>query len=138
MRLTKRQHGRDPALRELERKARSGHAVLDRVAASEVILAAGSVDGGVQVSGRGGVLLAHQDGEVVVGHVHARVALGLQRRAEEDQVLGDGRVQDHHCALFDPKKNGNQNQRFRLRPNHSLASLFFSWPPKKKAWGKIR
>ena len=43
-------------------------------------------------------LLADEDVEVVVGGVEARVALGAERRAKDDEVLGDARVDDVHRA----------------------------------------
>jgi hypothetical protein len=43
-------------------------------------------------------LLADEDMEVVVGGVKARVALRTERRAEDDKVLGDARVDDVHRA----------------------------------------
>lgn len=98
--LTKRQHSRYPTLRQLQRKAFPGHRILRHAPALHPILRSGTVDGGFQVTRAGKVLLADQDREVVVGHVHAGVALGLQRGAEEDQILGDGGVEDHHHALY--------------------------------------
>ena len=43
-------------------------------------------------------LLADEDVEVVVRGVEARVALGAERRAKDDEVLGDARVDDVHRA----------------------------------------
>lgn len=43
-------------------------------------------------------LLADEDMEVVVGGVKARVALRTERRAKDDEVLGDARVDDVHRA----------------------------------------
>ena len=43
-------------------------------------------------------LSSGQDGEVVVCHVDSRMALSTAGAPEEDQVLGDGRVQDDHGA----------------------------------------
>jgi len=43
-------------------------------------------------------LLADEDVEVVVGGVEARVALGAEGRAKDDEVLGDARVDDVHRA----------------------------------------
>jgi hypothetical protein len=43
-------------------------------------------------------LLPGEDVEVVVGRVEARVALRAERRAKDDEVLGDARVDDVHRA----------------------------------------
>ena len=96
----KRQHGRDPALRELEAEARPRHGVLVRLAPAKVLLLARAVDAGRQVARARGALLADEHGEVVVGHVHARVSFRLQRGPEEDEILADAGVQDHHGSLY--------------------------------------
>jgi hypothetical protein len=43
-------------------------------------------------------LLADEDMEVVIGGVKARMALRTERRAKDDEVLGDARVYDVHRA----------------------------------------
>lgn len=43
-------------------------------------------------------LFAYEDMKVVVGGVKARVALRTERRAKDDEVLGDARVDDVHRA----------------------------------------
>lgn len=95
----KRQHCRDPALRQLQAEAHAWHGVLVRLAPAQVLLLARTVDAGRKVARARRVLLADEHGEVVVGHVHARVSFGLQRGTEEDEVLADAGVQDHHGSL---------------------------------------
>jgi hypothetical protein len=57
-----------------------------------VVDAALGVDLGLVLAGRVGELGAREDVEVVVGRVAARVALGADGGAEDDQVLGDAWV----------------------------------------------
>lgn len=83
------QHGGDPAAGVLEGKAALGHLVLLDGAAAEVVDAARGEDLGLVVARRVGPLLPRQDVEVVVRGVAARVALGADRRPEDDQVLRD-------------------------------------------------
>ncbi|KAK1247878.1 hypothetical protein MKX07_000766 [Trichoderma sp. CBMAI-0711] len=68
------EHGRDPAAGVLERKAGLGHLVLLRVAAAQVVHAAGRVDLWLVLAGDVGELRAGEDVEVVVGGVAAGVA----------------------------------------------------------------
>lgn len=83
------QHGGDPAAGVLEGEAALGHLVLLDGAAAEVVDAARGEDLGLVVARRVGPLLPRQDVEVVVRGVAARVALGADRRPEDDQVLRD-------------------------------------------------
>ena len=83
------EHGGDPAAGVLEREAALGHLVLLDVAAAQVVYAAGRVHLGLVLSGDVGRLYAREDVEVVVGRVAARVALGADGGAEDDEVLGD-------------------------------------------------
>lgn len=43
-------------------------------------------------------LLSAEDGEVVIGNVHASVAFCANRGAKDDEVLGEGSVEDNHGA----------------------------------------
>jgi hypothetical protein len=54
-----------------------------------VVHAALRVDLGLVLAGHVGQLHAREDVEVVVGGVAARVALGADRGAKDDEVLGD-------------------------------------------------
>lgn len=83
------EHGGDPAAGVLEGEAVLGHAVLLDDAAAEVVDGAGGVDLGLEVAGGVGELRAREDVEVVVGRVAARVALGADGGAEDDEVLRD-------------------------------------------------
>jgi len=56
------------------------------------------VDLGLQATGQEGGLGALEDVEVVVGGMAAGVALGADGGAEEDEILGDGGMQDVHGA----------------------------------------
>lgn len=85
----KEEHGRDPAAGVLERKAALVHLVLLDVAAVQVVDGALGVDLGLVLAGDVGELGAVEDVEVVVGGVAARVALGSDGGAEDDEVLGD-------------------------------------------------
>lgn len=66
------------------------------MAPSEVVHAPGLVHLHLQCTRAKRPLLAAQDVEVVVGGVQARVPLRAQRRPEDDEVLGDRRVDDVH------------------------------------------
>lgn len=74
--IAEEQHGRDPAARILQRKARRLHLVLLDLAATEVVHAAGGVDLGLELAGHVRQLRAVQDVEVVVCGMAAGVALG--------------------------------------------------------------
>jgi hypothetical protein len=54
-----------------------------------VVHGARAVDFGFEGPRGEGQLRARQDVEVVVGRVAAGVAFGAERRAEDDEVLGD-------------------------------------------------
>lgn len=97
VRKTERQHRGDPALSELQRPAsRLGHHVLLHNTTGEVVHRTRRVLLALKVPGLVGVLRTRQDVEVVVRRVTASVALGAKRRAKEDQVFGDGSVDDVH------------------------------------------
>jgi hypothetical protein len=66
MLLTERQHPHNPALRQLQRKATTRHAVLRRHSPFHPILASWSINGGNEIAGTSDVLFTGQDGEVVV------------------------------------------------------------------------
>jgi hypothetical protein len=83
-------------LRELQRPAPLVHLVLLRRPADQVMHRPLGVPLHDERVPRRGPLLALEDVEVVVRRVPAGVALGPQRRAEHDQVLGHARVQDVH------------------------------------------
>lgn len=93
----KRQHRGDPTLGELERPAALVHLILLDDATAHVIHDALGVPLLDEGMGRVRPLLALEDIEVVVGRVPAAVALGAQRRAKDDQVLGDAGVDDVHA-----------------------------------------
>lgn len=91
IRIPKEQHRRDPAPRVLERKAPAlGHHVLLDLSAAQVVHRALGIDLGLVVARARRVrqLVPGQDMEVVVGCVPARVALGADGGAEDDEVLG--------------------------------------------------
>lgn len=89
IREAKEQHGRDPAAGVLEREAALGHAVLLGVAPVQVVHAARRVHLRLVLARHVRRLHARQDVEVVVGRVPARVTLGANGGAEDDEVLGD-------------------------------------------------
>ena len=63
-----------------------------------MVHAAGAVPLHMELPGAEGPLLADEDVEVVVGGVQAGVALCAERGAKDDEVLGDGGVDDVHGA----------------------------------------
>ena len=86
-------------LRQLQRP--SLHGIMAGRAARQVVRLARLVDRGLELSEQVALLMAREDREVVVCEVQAGVALGAERGAVEDQVLGDGGVEDDegaHCA----------------------------------------
>jgi hypothetical protein len=85
----KEEHGRDPTPCVLERKAVLRHLVLLDGPATEVMDAAGGVHLGLEPARGKGPLDAGKYVEVVICRVAARVALGSQRRTEDDEILGD-------------------------------------------------
>lgn len=94
--LTKRQHSRDPPLRQLQSEALRRHAILDRTPPLQMVLVARPIDDGSKITGGRSMLLADENGEVVISKVEAGVAFRLQCGAEEDQILGYGGVEDDH------------------------------------------
>ena len=82
----------------LEREAALVHLVLLDVPARKMVDLAGAVDLHLQLGRVERPLLADEDVEVVVGGVHAGVALRAHGGAEDDEVLGDARVDDVHRA----------------------------------------
>ena len=86
--VAKEQHGRNPAARVLQSKARRLHLVLLDLAAAQVVDGAGGVDFGLEVAGRVSELRAGEDVEVVVCRVAAGVAFGSDGCAEDDEVFG--------------------------------------------------
>lgn len=94
----KRQHRGDPALGELERPAALVHLILLDDSTLHMIHDSLGVPLLDERMGRIRPLLALEDVEVVVGRVPAAVALGAQRRAKDDQVLGDAGVDDVHAT----------------------------------------
>ena len=74
------------------------HLVLLGDATTHEVDVAGSVALHLQRTRLERPLLADEDVEVVVGGVETRVALGAERRAKDDEVLGDARVDDVHRA----------------------------------------
>ncbi len=72
------------------------HLVLLNVPTWQVVHGARTVDLHGEIRGIERPLLPNEDVEVVVGSVHAGVALGTEGRAEDDEVLGDARVDDVH------------------------------------------
>jgi len=74
------------------------HLVLLRDATTHEVHVAGLVSFHFERAGLECPLLSDEDVKVVVGGVEARVALGAERRAKDDEVLGDARVDDVHRA----------------------------------------
>lgn len=74
------------------------HLVLLGDAPTHEVHVAGAVALHLERAGAERPLLADEDVEVVVGGVEARVTLGAERRAKDDEVLGDARVDDVHGA----------------------------------------
>jgi len=83
------EHGRDPAASVLEGKAALRHLVLLDLTPREPVHAARRVDLSLVLARSVDDLGARQDVEVVIGCVATSVALGADRSAEDDEVLGD-------------------------------------------------
>jgi len=94
----KRQHKRNPTLRELKRPTTLVHLVLLNVSTAKMVHGAFGIALLDERVGRVGPLLAFEDVEVVVGGVAARVALRTQRRAKHNQILCYRRVDQVHAA----------------------------------------
>jgi hypothetical protein len=60
-----------------------------------MILTPRSINRRLQIARVSDILVSVQDGEVVVCEVETGVAFGLERCAEEDEVFGDGGVEDY-------------------------------------------
>ena len=84
--------------RVLEGKAPFVHLVLLHMPTRQVVHVARAVNLHGEVRGIERPLFPNENVEVVVRGVHARVALGTDGRAEDDEVLGDARVDDVHRA----------------------------------------
>ena len=82
-------HGRDPAASVLEGKAAFRHLVLLDLTAREPVHAARRVDLSLVLARSVGDLGTRQDVEIIIGCVATSMALGTDRSAEDDEVLGD-------------------------------------------------
>lgn len=82
----------------LERKAALMHLVLLDVSTGKMVHTARLVHLHLELRWVERPLLADKDVEVVIGSVHAGVALGAQGCAEDDEVLGDAGVDDVHAT----------------------------------------
>lgn len=82
----------------LEREAAFVHLVLLDLSSPQMVHAPRGVALHLQIRRLERPLLAHQNIEVVVRGVHARVSLRPERRPKDDQVLSDARVDDVHRA----------------------------------------
>ena len=74
------------------------HLILLHMASWQVVHTASGVPLHLQLGWCEGPLLADEDVEVVVGGVHACVALGADGGAEDDEVLGDAGVDNVHAT----------------------------------------
>ena len=82
--------------RVLKSEAAFVHLVLLDVPTRQVVHVAGAVDLHGEARGAERPLLSDKDVEVVVRGVHAGVTLSTERCPEDDEVLGDARVDDVH------------------------------------------
>ena len=72
------------------------HLVLPRHTPFHEVDITGSIDRLCELAGLKDPLLALKDVEVVVGGVETAMSFGSEWGAENDQVLGDGRMNDVH------------------------------------------
>ena len=80
----------------LEREAALVHLVLLDVPTGKMVHVTRAVDLHLELGRVEGPLLTDEDVEVVIGGVHACVALGADGGAEDDEVLGNAGVDDVH------------------------------------------
>lgn len=96
---TKWQHRWDPTLGQLQRPASIlwHHILLDR-AAPQMVDTSRRIMFCLERTCRERILATRQDVEVVVCGVSSSVTLGSNGSSEEDQVLGDGSMNDVHAS----------------------------------------
>lgn len=70
--------------------------VLPSLATGEVVLSSSRIAGGFDIARLEELLLAGQDGEIVVSEMDPGVAFSPKRGAEDDQVLSDRSVENDH------------------------------------------
>jgi hypothetical protein len=63
------------------------------------MLVAGLVYSRFQLPGYKGALFASDDGEIVIREVNSRVSFRRDRSAKENQILGQGCMQNRHGSL---------------------------------------